>query len=136
MGMFDTIHCKYPLPDLTSSNYEKDFQTKDFECVLDNYTITEKGRLILHDCIYEEVPEEERQYYGTPEWEKDEFYKLVGCIKTVPTEDIDMNYNGQLNFYTIGEHNEWLEFDALFEEGVIKEIKRIKRDYGEAREEG
>ncbi len=45
MGMFDTLRCKYPLPDKIVQT--DSFQTKSLECLLDDYTITENGKLIL-----------------------------------------------------------------------------------------
>lgn len=62
MGMFDIIHTNYRLPnvevnqDLTlvfnagntrHFGYQTEFQTKDFDCILDNYLITSHGRLLL-----------------------------------------------------------------------------------------
>ncbi len=41
MGMFDDLVCEVPLPD----GYHGDFQTKDFDCGLDNYAIRSNGRL-------------------------------------------------------------------------------------------
>ncbi|HXO18625.1 MAG TPA: hypothetical protein VOA87_01745 [Thermoanaerobaculia bacterium] len=46
MGLFDTIHCEYPLPDARHQGLE--FQTKDLDCALDEYTITADGRLLRH----------------------------------------------------------------------------------------
>lgn len=46
MGLFDTIHCEYPLP--VPQHQELEFQTKDLECLLDEYTITRDGRLLRH----------------------------------------------------------------------------------------
>jgi hypothetical protein len=46
MGLFDTVHCEYPLPDARHQDLE--FQTKALECALFHYTITRDGRLILH----------------------------------------------------------------------------------------
>lgn len=46
MGLFDTIHCEYPLPD--ARHQDLDFQTKDLECLLGEYTITRDGRLVRH----------------------------------------------------------------------------------------
>ena len=40
--MFDEIRCNNPLPD---GFVGKDFQTQDFKCVLDSYTIAENGVL-------------------------------------------------------------------------------------------
>jgi hypothetical protein len=45
MGMFDNIQCEYPLPGEPKSP-DRDFQTKDFDCYLDKYTITADGRLL------------------------------------------------------------------------------------------
>lgn len=49
MGMFDDIRCHYPLPcdNLPAwVNKEHFFQTKDLECSLWRFEITEDGRLI------------------------------------------------------------------------------------------
>lgn len=46
MGMFDTVKCEFKLPNPLHQDLE--FQTKDLECVLDDYTITRDGRLVRH----------------------------------------------------------------------------------------
>lgn len=46
MGLFDTVHCKYPLPDPRHQDLE--FQTKDLDPALLTYTITRDGRLVRH----------------------------------------------------------------------------------------
>jgi len=46
MGIFDTVTCDYPLPDPQHQDLE--FQTKDLEKVMGQYTITRDGRLIRH----------------------------------------------------------------------------------------
>jgi hypothetical protein len=46
VGLFDTVHCEYPLPDPRLAGQE--FQTKDLECCLETYTITADGRLMRH----------------------------------------------------------------------------------------
>jgi hypothetical protein len=59
MGMFDSIRCDYPLPlplevvDKLPDIYEKEFQTKDFENLLDYYILTEEGELLFHKKKYE-----------------------------------------------------------------------------------
>ena len=52
MGMFDDITCEYPLPlpenqgELGGRNWrENGFQTKDFDCAMDNYRIRADGSL-------------------------------------------------------------------------------------------
>jgi hypothetical protein len=62
MGMYDSIYTNYKLPNIEVSKditlvfnagnrrefgYETEFQTKDFDCILDNYLISSHGRLIL-----------------------------------------------------------------------------------------
>lgn len=46
MGLYDTIHCSYPLPE--ANHQDLDFQTKDLERFLGTYTITRDGRLMRH----------------------------------------------------------------------------------------
>lgn len=46
MGLFDTIHCKYPLPN--PGHQDMEFQTKGLDCLLYRYTITSDGKLIRH----------------------------------------------------------------------------------------
>ena len=43
MGLFDTVRCRYRLPD--SRLQDAEFQTKDLDCLLLTYTVTEEGRL-------------------------------------------------------------------------------------------
>lgn len=45
MGMFDYVNCEYPLPGEPVLESARQFQTKDLECALDTYTITEDGQL-------------------------------------------------------------------------------------------
>ena len=44
MGLFDTVRCEYPLPEPAHQRLE--FQTKDLDCLLDEYLITRDGRLV------------------------------------------------------------------------------------------
>ena len=46
MGLFDTVKCEYPLPN--PRHQDLSFQTKDLEIGLDEYTITQDGRLVRH----------------------------------------------------------------------------------------
>ena len=50
MGMFDTILCKVSLPmpdDPKGYSGSSSFQTKDFDCALDNYIIDENNNLLI-----------------------------------------------------------------------------------------
>jgi hypothetical protein len=55
MGMFDNLTCEYPLPAEPNPD-DNSFQTKDFECQLEHYTITADGRLLRKDTAV--------QYHG------------------------------------------------------------------------
>jgi hypothetical protein len=63
MGMFDSIRCDYPLPlplevvDKLPDIYEIEFQTKDFENLLDYYFLTEEGEILFNKKKYEWLEE-------------------------------------------------------------------------------
>ena len=128
MGMYDEIRCEYPLP---HSGYRvltgHTFQTKSLECCLNNYTITADGLLILHKVRGERVPEEERPYYGTPEWDNLRC-RVAGSIRTVPVGDEEIAYHGDIHFYDdFGVREEtirvWIEYKARFTEGRLSRIE-------------
>lgn len=101
MGMFDYIECEYPMPKGFEFLQEaEDFQTKDFQNVMDKYTITKEGRLIHHKYIWDIVPEEDRPYYGKPEWNENPLFRMMGSISMVHTGDEYMNFHGYIRFYT------------------------------------
>jgi hypothetical protein len=133
MGMYDDVKCKYPLPD-TPVGMDMNFQTKDFGDgftggFMDNYTITEDGELIFHKEAWELVPEEERPYWGKPEWDKNPLLQLAGSMKTIPLGDEVMDYHGTLNIYTmIGKT--WYEYEFKFTDGKVADVKRINKEFG------
>jgi hypothetical protein len=128
MGMFDELHCEFPLPD--AAVQDEVFQTKSFERLLDRYTITGDGRLILHQVRYEEVPEEERPYYGTPEWEQGGLFRLCGSMRAVPVGDVEVLFHGDIVFYTSLEDRpgrQWFEYRARFTDGRLQWIRRVEK---------
>jgi hypothetical protein len=128
MGLFDEIRCEYPLPD--KEVQEQVFQTKSLDNALDQYIITGDGRLILHQVRYESVPEEERPYYGTPEWESNPILQSCGCMSTVPVGDVEVPHHGDIIFYTsIGPNHQWFEYRARFTEGRVQWVKRESEGY-------
>ena len=132
MGVFDTVECLYPLPEGYEHLQNDKFQTKCLYKTLDNYTINRKGQLIHHRVRSEEVPEEERTYYGTEKWDVPTLnfmYRTTGSMKTVAIDDHDEEWHGDINIYTHrGEHSdgtfEWFEFTVSFAEGKVEWIKR------------
>ena len=100
MGMFDTLRCKYPLPDKIVQT--DSFQTKSLDRLLDDYTITKTGKLILH---------RQRHYEAS-------------------IKKITIDFHGDLRFYTFKgsreENNyEWFEYIARFTDGKLQWIKRV-----------
>ena len=131
MGMYDDVKCEYPLPD-TPAGMDLGFQTKTFGdgftgSFMDKYTITKEGDLVLHKEAWELVPEEERPYWGKPEWEKNPLLQLVGSMKTIPLGDEIVDYHGVVNIYTIvGET--WYEYEFKFTDGKVTDVKRVNKE--------
>ena len=107
MGMFDTLTCDFPLPggvplDLRSL----EFQTKDFECLLEKYHITPGGTLIKIGKDYTESINYTGEVY---------FY----------TSNLAAAY--QSNMYTKGgvDHY-WVEYKAVFENGKVSRMEFVE----------
>lgn len=96
MGMFDDVRCNYPLPDgLVLSG----FQTKDFHCELDLYTITKEGRLMYQGSVFGGGREKE------------------------PLKDTQ--YHGLMRFYTSDNGHVWHAYQAKFTDGQLVEILKL-----------
>lgn len=116
MGMFDTVFVEVDLPDGFKA---ESFQTKDFECSLDYFKISEDGKLLFQDYSYEEIPEEERASlkfdYKYRRVDKGwfEWHTRRGTL-----------FHGEFNFYTSGPEpeREWHEYIAKFNNGQLEEI--------------
>lgn len=130
MTMFDNIYCEYPLPEATEKIQNGDFQTKGFECLMDTYTITGEGQLIFHRVRHEIVPEEERPFYGTPQWEHP-LGQLCGMLKTIPVSDDELAYSGVIRMYTTDVDKKWFVYEIEFIDGKIENIKRVYKEFGE-----
>lgn len=131
MGMFDTIVCDCYLPNRPVGI--KDFQTKSFGDefsggTMANYTITIDGRLIHHTVEMEWVPEEEREYYGKPEWDKGGLFQMMGCLRSVPTGDVTVNYHGFINMYGFDADDNWLEYELKFTDGKVVKVKQVSKE--------
>jgi hypothetical protein len=64
MGMFDEVKCELELP--TPWVEKPSFQTKDFGCWLDKYTITKEGRLLQQE--FETKEPKDINYHGVFEF--------------------------------------------------------------------
>ena len=106
MGLFDTVYCEYPLPD--ARHQDLDFQTKNLECALDTYTITQDGRLVR------------RARRG---WETGE----------VLDRDVEWPLHGDIRLYASvkSEDPSWIEYAVRFTHGRvewIRPLEEVQRD--------
>lgn len=70
MGSFDQLVCRYPLP--TPKDKRFTFQTKDLDCRMADYVITEDGRLVQTGA---------------------------GVFEDPPAAEAPVSFDGTLNFY-------------------------------------
>ena len=122
MGMFDRIKSELPFPDADAEAVRntEDWQTKDLDCVMDEYTITASGRLMHDEWHYEEVPKAQR-----PHPNDDGLMGLAGSLRReVDRPKVDLNFHGVLNFYAMTKDKRWIEYDAKFTDGTLVEFNR------------
>ena len=124
--MFDYVFCDYPLPlPEEAKNLKADFakgvkapidwskfefQTKNFDGLLDKYTIEEDGQIYVEKVDRELVEHENGEVEMI---EKDSGIEKV-------------EYTGELVFYNMHldeKDDYWVEFKALFWKGDLKEIE-------------
>jgi len=140
MGLFDYVICDYPLPDSYKGSIK--FTTKDLNSFMNTFTITESGQLLEHKFHFEEVPEEERPKFNTPEWNSDNetiktWTRLMGSKIQVFDGLEPYLYTGAVCFYGSNldscnsdgyyttendEPYEYKEYIALFKNGMLINI--------------
>jgi hypothetical protein len=125
MGIFDSLICKYPLPDPEAQGVV--FQTKSLGPSMLLYTITEDGELFVRKERWEDVPEEERPYYGKPEWygEHAGLYRAIGSTKPIYEGEEKVNFHGVVNFYHY-EDDVWYEYNAKFTDGRLVSLVKVE----------
>ena len=112
MGMFDSIQCNYPLPlpleivDIFPDPYDKEFQTKDLENLLEQYILNEDGELLRIQKEYE--------------WKDDDSAFLKGYMDVVSQEIVPSNFHGVLNFYC---------YETIHEDESSDKAKDVTIDY-------
>jgi len=121
--MYDSIICKYPLPQpVDPKGYvpSQAFQTKDFDCSLDLYEIDEKGQL----------------YFSRTEgYHKEDKQSFMGLGKYVITNKIKdaLTTSQEIIMYDYV-HSSYSDFDysidysVKFVNGIIQEAKLINFD--------
>jgi hypothetical protein len=133
MGLFDYVLVQFPLPKTAPAWIDDttEWQTKDTVDTqyMETFVITKEGRLIHKTVEYESVPEEERPYYGTPEWETSPFAKFCGIIRSIPTGDVDTNFHGDLHIGATSKKAPYEFYDCVcrFTNGNLEWIKEDNR---------
>jgi len=106
MGMFDTVRCEYPLPNARHQDLE--FQTKNLECLLFTYIITQDGRMIRRA------------------WNR---------AGEKPNPDFEWLLHGDIRIYTSikTEEPSWIEYVVRFTHGQvewIRPLEEVEKDPG------
>ncbi len=112
MGMFDTILCKVSLPmpdDPKGYSGSSSFQTKDFDCALDNYIIDENNNLLIvqTDLKYVEGDSNDKSFFGrfgrmkkVKEWtEPTNITRCIEMYDYIQSNDTDYDYAISYNVY-------------------------------------
>ena len=143
MGIFDYVHCEYPLPGLQDPA-TIEFQTKSMDTFFDNYRITAEGKLEVEDYDVEDRSDPNAEGFA----------RFIGCATRIPKGWSLVDFSGTLNFYgdansgnlflisfeegssnveMLGEDGkpvprpkaEWFEFDAKFDHGMLTSLVRL-----------
>lgn len=131
MGMYDTIKCKKKLPltaELKALDVKWDelnFQTKDLDNCLCDYTITKRGDLL------EELVKYEYTYYTKEEQEKQKYpWRVIKDQKIIEQETKKVDFHGKITFYETLDLNDqesmWVDFTAYFIYGKLDKIELSK----------
>ena len=140
MGMFDWVDASaFEFP----YKVEGQFQTKDFESLMDTYIFNKNGTVTRVYDIMEMTPEEEMPYYGKPEWNTS-FGKLIGCMRAKETKQEEHILPERDTFCFYGSiddaSNNWMDIYADIENHKIIqfrwEIKKYTTDGVEQIERG
>lgn len=143
MGIYDCVHCEYPLPGLEDPTVIE-FQTKDLDTFFDNYRITVEGKLEVEEYDVEDRSDPYAKGLA----------RIIGCCTRIPKGWKPSDFSGTLNFYgdknsgnlflisfkdggkveMLGENGvvprpeeEWFEFNAKFDHGTLTSVSRIKK---------
>lgn len=128
MGIFDVIRfeCDFVLPQLQGVA----FQTKDFYNQNDSYVVTEDGRLMLEKARWHDVPEHERPFFGTKEWDTEPFVRLVGSADKEVISRVFITHDDKIDFtgyiINLGGKEMFYRFQAGFNNGVLMFITLLE----------
>ena len=122
MGMFDSVIIdtnKLPVSDEEKKiiGNGRDWQTKDFDCILTEIHITDELKMNTWD--QEIVPIDERP---------DPDYPFIGSVRRINERLELINHTGHVNFYC-DVNSDWYEFYAEFKNGKLISIEGGKDNY-------
>lgn len=117
MGMYDTINCKYPLPQPEDPKGYKNslsFQTKDLGQFLSHYEIKEDGSLWIQKEENEYIP-------GNPNGKS--FIEQIGTIKTIKSwwEAAKITNTIEMYDYITSDNTEY-DYDIIYTVTIIDGI--------------
>lgn len=119
MGLYDTVHCRYPLP----HHQDAEYQTKDIEHLVGG--ISGLGGSL---SVYEITPEGGlRERVHEREWREDPDSFFGGYLASVDDwwEDIP-DVHGDIRIYT-SDAGEWIEYRIRFTEGTVSRVEEVER---------
>lgn len=120
--MFDYIKCELPLPKTDVQPPGCVFQTKDTpDQYMTVYTITKDGNLSWRPYLMDEVSKSERPYP-----DDNGLLGLMGSYRRVEGEPENVDFHGDIFFYTSKEPDGWFEYRARFTEGRCSKIDLIE----------
>ena len=105
MGMFDEIKVDYILPEHNNITPEIGavYQTKDLDCLLDKYVLTDEGVLV-------------RSY-----WDK----TTQTLMPFGSNEEMAVFYHGCINIYNNTDRDGWIEYKLKFTDGKLVEVTPV-----------
>jgi len=123
MGMYDSITCKYPLPqpaDPKGYVPSQVFQTKCFDCALSTYEIGLNGQLYIHESEghFEEKQDGDHflnlgEYVVTKRWVEPLTNTCeITMYDYIHSSDTEFDYH--------------IEYDISFYIGILREVKLVK----------
>ena len=136
--MFDTVevHRKLPLKandevtskDVTALNKkfswkEVEFQTKSLDSCMEHFKIGVNGKLYIKRQKYKET--DPKKYRGKKSWTEIPFLEPDGKPWFEPAPKIPTSLQFYTNVELRKDKEYWLEFEAIFLEGKLYEIKQI-----------
>ena len=126
MEAFDIISLA---PGILPDEYKThvDGRTTTFACTGRTFKITSRGTLEASTGVFDEVPEENRPYFGTTIW-GDPAMQRIGATTERPGK-VFLAHHGSIEFrLSKSDGSESVDFVARFEAGKIQSIDRIDDD--------